>query len=293
MNGILRINKPDGWTSQDVDTKIKHFLHEKKVGHLGTLDPHATGVLPVLIGQATKCASFVLDEEKTYQVTFLLGRETDTEDIYGNLIRETEVSVSEEEVIKAVLSFSGITYGQVPPMYSAKKQNGKKLYDLAREGISVERPKVPVTIREISITDISLPHVSALVTCSKGTYIRTLCTDIAKKLSLPAVMERLTRTRHGSFLLSDCIELSDLLNFSEEKIKEVLVPLDRVFSAYPMLKTSEAGDFYLRNGNILYPHNFDSISLTSDGRCRIYLSTGEFKALYEKKGEAFHPLRIF
>ena len=193
MNGILNIYKEAGFTSHDVVAKLRGILKQKKIGHTGTLDPDAEGVLPVCVGNATKLCGLLTDKEKTYEAVLLLGQETDTQDLSGKVLRKAEVTVSEEAVREAILSFQG-NYDQIPPMYSALKINGRKLYELAREGKEVERKPRKVTLREISISWIELPEVSFTVTCSSGTYIRTLCHDIGEKLGCSGCMKTLLRT---------------------------------------------------------------------------------------------------
>ena len=204
INGIVIINKEKGYTSHDVCAKVRGILRQKKVGHTGTLDPDATGVLPVCLGNATKLCDVLTDKTKEYVATLLLGTVTDTLDIGGVVLSQNPVLVSEEEVREAVLSFLGKSM-QIPPMYSALKQNGKKLYELARAGIEVERQPRPIEIFEIEILDINLPRVEIRILCSKGTYIRSLCDDIGKKLGCGACMENLVRTRVGSFLIENSI----------------------------------------------------------------------------------------
>ena len=172
ISGILNIKKEAGFTSHDVVAKLRGIVHQKKIGHTGTLDPDATGVLPVCLGKATKLCDIIGDWDKTYEAVLLLGKETDTEDTSGKILEEKEVTVTEEEIQNIILSFQG-TYDQIPPMYSAKKVNGKKLYELARAGKEVERKARPVTILDIRVENIALPRAVITVTCSKGTYIRT------------------------------------------------------------------------------------------------------------------------
>ena len=195
MDGVIVIRKEKGFTSHDVVAKLRGILHMKKIGHTGTLDPDAEGVLPVALGKATRLVDMITDKEKTYEAVMRLGVVTDTQDMSGTVLSQTtELSVTEEELCTVVSSFVG-DYMQVPPMYSALKVNGKKLYELAREGKTVERKPRPVHFYEIEILDISFPLVRFRVTCSKGTYIRTLCHDIGEKLGCGAAMESLLRTK--------------------------------------------------------------------------------------------------
>ena len=216
MDGVIVIRKEKGFTSHDVVAKLRGILHMKKIGHTGTLDPDAEGVLPVALGKATRLVDMITDKEKTYEAVMRLGVVTDTQDMSGIVLSQTtELSVTEEELCTVVSSFVG-DYMQVPPMYSALKVNGKKLYELAREGKTVERKPRPVHFYEIEILDISFPLVRFRVTCSKGTYIRTLCHDIGEKLGCGAAMESLLRTKVGRFTLDDAITLAQ----TEEAVQE-------------------------------------------------------------------------
>ena len=207
INGIINVYKEKGYTSHDVVARLCGILHQKKIGHTGTLDPDAEGVLPVCLGKGTKLCGLLTDKRKTYEAVLHLGLDTDTQDISGVVKRECEVRVSQEEVRACMESFVGEQM-QIPPMYSALKVKGKKLYELAREGIEVERQPRPVTFYEIRILSMELPFVRFSVTCSKGTYIRTLCHDIGEKLGCMGCMESLLRTRVDRFDIQDSLKLS-------------------------------------------------------------------------------------
>ena len=208
MDGVIVIRKEKGYTSHDVVAKLRGILHMKKIGHTGTLDPDAEGVLPVALGKATRLVDMITDKEKTYEAVMRLGVVTDTQDMSGTVLSEVpEFQVTEEELRTVTESFAG-DYMQVPPMYSALKVNGKKLYEFAREGKMVERKPRPVHFYEIEILDIDFPLVHFRVTCSKGTYIRTLCHDIGEELGCGAAMETLLRTKVGRFTLDDAITLA-------------------------------------------------------------------------------------
>ena len=242
MNGILNIYKEAGFTSHDVVAKLRGILKQKKIGHTGTLDPDAEGVLPVCVGNATKLCGLLTEKEKTYEAVLLLGQETDTQDISGKILRTEEVKVSPEAVREAVESFQG-SYDQVPPMYSALKIKGKKLYELAREGKVVERKARTVFLREISISRMELPEVSFAVTCSSGTYIRTLCHDIGQKLGCGGCMKSLLRTRVERFVIRDSLRLSQIEEkMAEGRIGDCLIPVDRMFGQYPKVQMKETGD---------------------------------------------------
>jgi len=236
LNGIINIYKEKGFTSHDVVAKLRGMLRQKKIGHTGTLDPDATGVLPVCLGSATKLCDMLTDKEKEYIAKVQLGVTTDTQDMTGTVLRESTVEVTEEDVKNVLQSFIG-AYDQIPPMYSALKVNGKKLYELAREGKEIERKARPVIIHYIEILDMQLPQITIKVGCSKGTYIRTLCHDVGEKLGCGAAMAALERTKSGQFSLDRAITLAEL----EEKLKaagesrnEVLdtlvIPVDKMFS---------------------------------------------------------------
>lgn len=223
MDGVINIYKEAGWTSFDVVAKMRGILKIKKIGHTGTLDPAATGVLPVCVGKGTKKVESFMSDDKVYRAVMLLGVTTDSQDMTGDILTRSEVNSSEAEVTEAVKSFIG-GYDQLPPMYSAKKVNGKKLVDLARKGVEVERTPRFVNIMDIDIEKIELPRVTMNVTCSKGTYIRTLCHDIGQKLGCGAAMESLIRTRVGRFKIEDAITLEQLEKFrDEDRLEEVVI----------------------------------------------------------------------
>ena len=224
-DGIINVYKEKGYTSHDVVAKLRGILRQKKIGHTGTLDPMAEGVLPVCLGRGTKLCDMLADQSKTYQAVLLLGLETDTQDVTGTELSSSPVEVNEDQVKKTVESFLG-DYDQIPPMYSALKVNGKKLYELAREGKTVERKARPVKILEISVDEINLPRVVMTVSCTKGTYIRTLCHDIGKKLGCGGCMEALVRTRVSEFRLEDSLTLSQIETLCRDgKLEERILPI--------------------------------------------------------------------
>lgn len=249
ISGILNIKKEAGFTSHDVVAKLRGIVHQKKIGHTGTLDPDATGVLPVCLGKATKLCDIIGDWDKTYEAVLLLGRETDTEDTSGQILKESEVTVTEEEIRKIILSFQG-RYDQIPPMYSAKKVNGKKLYELARQGIVIERKPCPVTLSSIIIKEIALPYVTFEVTCSKGTYIRSLCRDIGEKAGCGGCMAGLVRTRVSSFKIEEGFTLSEVEKMRDaDTLLEHIIPVDKVFMHLPAFTVKKEGEKLLYNGN--------------------------------------------
>ena len=253
MDGIINVYKEKGYTSHDVVAKMRGILRMKKIGHTGTLDPEAEGVLPVCLGKGTRLCDMLTDKTKSYRAVLLLGKETDTQDTTGAVLAENPeaaASVTEEQVRQAILSFLGI-YMQVPPMYSALKVNGKKLYELARAGKEIERQARPVEILDIQIEKIDLPRVTFHVSCSKGTYIRTLCYDIGRKLGCGGCMESLLRTRVDRFCLEDSLTLSQIEALRDEgRVEEHVLPVDSVFLDYPKfcMKRGE-GDKLVHNGN--------------------------------------------
>lgn len=244
MNGIININKPAGITSFDVIRKIKKIAETKKAGHTGTLDPEASGVLPVCIGGATKFADYIMKSDKAYKTTLRLGMSTDTYDKTGRILKTSDVCVNEDEITAAIKSFKG-KIEQVPPMYSALKIKGERLYSLARKGIEIEREAREVTVFDISIQEINIPYVVFIVKCSKGTYIRSLCNDIGEKLGCGGTMWELERIKSGNFLIENAIALNDL---NKENIKNYLIPVDEALKDYPPFVFDEKYGFLLKNG---------------------------------------------
>lgn len=234
INGILNIYKEKGYTSHDVVARLRGIFGQKKIGHTGTLDPDAEGVLPVCLGRATKVCDLLTDKDKTYEAVLLLGKETDTQDITGTVLKECDPSeITEETAKKCIESFIG-EYDQIPPMYSALKVNGKKLYELAREGKVVERKSRKVQIYDIRIKEMKLPRIRMEVSCSKGTYIRTLCNDVGEVLGVGGCMESLLRTKVSRFELKDSMKLADIEKAKNEgRTEEIILPLDEVFVEYP------------------------------------------------------------
>ena len=293
MNGIINIYKEKGFTSFDVVAKLRGILKTRKIGHTGTLDPDAEGVLPVCIGKATKICELLTDKTKEYEAVMLLGRTTDTQDVTGETLTQQEVRCSAKEVEKAVLSFAG-DYMQVPPMYSALKVNGKKLYELAREGKTVERKPRPVHFYEIEILDIDFPLVRFRVTCSKGTYIRTLCHDIGEKLGCGAAMETLLRTKVGRFTLDDAITLAQTEEAVRNgEIEQRILGIEEILAEYPRVCCREEGDRLLANGNPLVQALVNAEE--KDGWIRMCNSEGSFAGVYQwdEKRDRYFPVKMF
>ena len=300
INGILNIYKEKGYTSHDVVARMRGILHQKKIGHTGTLDPAAEGVLPVCLGKATRICSMLEDWDKEYRAVLLLGLETDTEDTTGQVTASAPVEVGEKEIQEMMTSFVG-SYQQVPPMYSAKKIGGRKLYELARQGITVEREPCPVEIYGIRIEEIQLPRVTFSVTCSKGTYIRSLCRDIGRKAGCGGCLEALQRTRVGKNTLETAISLDCLEEIArEDRLDEVLIPIDRMFSDLPALSVKEEGEKLLYNGNPLdfslltCPDGSPDRKLLLEETVRIYDKEGRFIGVYLSDGlKRIKPVKLF
>lgn len=294
MDGVIVIRKEKGFTSHDVVAKLRGILHMKKIGHTGTLDPDAEGVLPVALGKATRLVDMITDKEKTYEAVMRLGVITDTQDMSGTVLSQTtELSVTEEELCTVVSSFVG-DYMQVPPMYSALKVNGKKLYELAREGKTVERKPRPVHFYEIEILDISFPLVRFRVTCSKGTYIRTLCHDIGEKLGCGAAMESLLRTKVGRFTLDDAITLAQTEEAVQEgTIESKILGIEEILAEYPRVCCTKEGDRLLATGNPLVQALVDAQE--KKGWIRMCSSEGSFAGVYQwdEKRNRYFPVKMF
>lgn len=288
-NGVINVYKEPGFTSFDVVAKLRGILKQKKIGHTGTLDPDAEGVLVVCLGKATKLCSVLTDKDKSYEATMLLGKTTDTEDSSGKVLEQREVTATEEQVRNAILSFVG-EYDQIPPMYSAIKVNGKKLYELAREGIEIQRQPRKVVIHQIEILSMNLPYVTFRVICGKGTYIRSLCRDIGEMLGCGGIMDRLVRnsvfaaetgktfTAEGALTLK---EIED--NVKQNQIHNYILPVDTMFPKLPKVQVTEEGNKKLYNGNLLTVKDFIENRMESvDGeQCLIYDKDGSFTAIYQ------------
>lgn len=293
-NGVINIYKERGFTSHDVVAKLRGILRQKKIGHTGTLDPEAEGVLPVCLGKGTRLCDMLTDRDKTYEAVLLLGQSTDTQDTSGTVLDHCEVTATEEQVRETVESFVG-HYEQVPPMYSALKVGGQKLCDLARAGKEVERKARPVEIYGIDILEITLPRVRMRVSCSKGTYIRTLCHDIGEKLGCHGCMEKLLRTKAGQFELKDSLTLSEVERIRDEgRLDEIILPVDQVFRELPSVILKEASSRFGYNGN---PFRKADIDFTeSEGtRVRVYDHARLFIGIYEYHPEQglYRPVKMF
>lgn len=304
MDGIVNIYKEKGYTSRDAVTVLSGILKQKKIGHIGTLDPLAEGVLPMCVGRATKLSDFLSDGRKEYIAVLKLGYETDTEDVTGSVIKEVELrdewylkNITSENIKRVLDSFKGKLM-QIPPMYSAKKLRGKRLYELARQGIEVKREPCEIEIYDIFLERIDLPNreISIRVSCSKGTYIRTLCKDIGRKLDTLATMKELTRTKVGNFLISSSYRLSEIeiLN-SNNKIDEFLVSPEAVLKDLKEIRVSPKFNKLLINGGILSGKYFLDCDLQDMEKYRMYDEKGEFKAVYvyDKQSDSLKVYKMF
>ena len=282
--GILVMDKEAGFTSFDVIAKLRGILHMRKIGHTGTLDPQATGVLPVCVGRATKVCNILTDMDKTYEAELLLGQTSDTQDIWGEILTQSPVSVTEEELRKVLASHIG-WQEQIPPMYSAKKIGGKKLYELAREGKEVERKAAKICIHSIELLSFQAPKARLRIHCSKGTYIRTLLHDIGQELGCGGCMSYLRRTQVGPFTLQDAHTLEDVQQ--AEDATSLLLSVDQLFSDDAHFTVKQSAMKQLLNGNILrLDDGVFSDSMPEVGQqVLVYDSTGDFKAIYERKQE--------
>ena len=283
MNGIVIVDKPEGWTSQDVVSKLRGVLRTRRIGHGGTLDPMATGVLPVFVGRGTRAVEFFEHAEKCYETVLRFGITTDTEDITGTLLEEKPVSLTREELDAALEQFRGEIF-QVPPMYSALKINGQKLCDLARKGKEVERQPRPVTIFELTVLEFTGNTARLRVACSKGTYIRTLCKDIGQALGCGGCMESLRRVQAGAYTIEEAVPLAALVECADPE--SYLRPVDTMFVQYEAVTLTEKQALRCRNGNSF------TISLP-DGTYRAYDQTGAFLMLGKVEENVMSTIKSF
>lgn len=283
MDGIVIVDKPQGWTSQDVTARLRRVFGTRRIGHGGTLDPMATGVLPVFVGRATRAVEFFEHAEKTYETVLRLGITTDTEDMTGTVLTEENVSFTEEQLQETLEAFRGEIL-QVPPMYSALKVNGQKLCDLARKGKTVERQPRPITIHELTLVERGENTLRLRVRCSKGTYIRTLCKDIGEKLGCGGCMESLRRVAAGEYTIDEAVPLQTLLDTEEPE--KYLRDVDTMFRNYPAVTLTANQETRCRNGNAF------SVSL-APGTYRAYSQDGEFLMLAKVDGGVMSTIKSF
>ncbi len=298
ISGVINIYKEAHWTSFDVVAKMRGICHVRKIGHAGTLDPAAEGVLPICVGKATRIADLLSGEIKTYRAQMKLGEETDTLDQTGTVVRRADPAVldclTEEQVRGAVDSFVG-GYNQVPPMYSARHVQGKRLYELAREGKSVERAAVPVRIDGIVIDEIRIPDITLTVTCGRGTYIRSLCADIGDQLGCGAVMTHLVRTRVGPFEIGDAMTIGQVQErLAEKSFEDLLIPIDQVFAGKPAVTVSSICEKLAYNGNKIPLAALQAGALPAED-FRLYDSRGRFIGIFslEESGQTAKPVKMF
>ena len=283
MDGIVIVDKPTGWTSQDVVSKLRGVFKTRRIGHGGTLDPMATGVLPVFVGRATRAVEFFEHAEKTYEATLRLGISTDTEDITGEILEEKPVNVTEEQLLETLSRFRGDIF-QIPPMYSAIKINGQKLCDLARKGREVERKPRPVTIYALDCLSFEGTTAKLRIHCSKGTYIRTLCKDIGAALGCGGTMEALRRVTAGDYEISEAVTMETLIK--AEDPGAFLLPTDSLFVSYPAVTLTEKQTLRCRNGNQF------SVAM-EPGTYRAYSPEGEFLMLARVEDGVMSTIKSF
>ena len=286
MNGIILIDKPQGWTSHDVVGKLRGILHERRIGHSGTLDPLATGLLVVFVGRATRAVEFAEADRKEYIAGLRLGISTDTQDITGRIINEGTDLPDEMELRKALERFKG-ELEQIPPMYSAVKVGGKKLYELARKGESIERKPRHITVFGLETAGREDNDYILNVVCSKGTYIRTLCHDIGTALGCGGCMSSLRRTKSGVFSVEDAYTITEVQDAADRgEADKLLLPADTLFAGYPELRADDASEKLLRNGCIVN-------ASAPDGRFRVYSEKGEFLLLGDVKNGRMKTVKSF
>lgn len=286
MNSIIIIDKPPDWTSQDVCSKLRVTLHEKRVGHSGTLDPMATGVLPVFVGRATRAVEFAENDRKRYTAALRLGAVTDTQDTSGHILETHPAGVSESDLLAVLREFTG-PIRQIPPMYSAVKIGGKKLYELARRGESVERPPREITVYSLSLLGGSGGDWLLDVECSKGTYIRTLCHDIGARLGCGGCMASLRRTRAGAFGIEDAHTLPEVLERAESgALADISLPVDTLFASRPAVTLTSGQERRCRCGN-------EFATDAPDGEYRVYAGTGEFLMLGRAENQKMRTVKSF
>ena len=299
INGVINVYKEKGLTSHDVVARLRKIIHQKKIGHTGTLDPDAIGVLPVCLGRGTKLCDVLTDKDKVYEAVMLLGTTTDTQDITGKVLTKNTVCVNECQAVEAIESFLG-EYNQIPPMYSALKVNGKKLYELARAGIEVERKPRLVTIKSINVNEIDFGDEEKTITftveCTKGTYIRTLCQDVGDKLGCGACMKSLKRTRVSRFELNDSLTLGQITDLVEKgNLLDYVIPVDDMFPNYKKIIIYKEYNKLLYNGNSILveqakPVEYEMFDLEM---VRIYDEDSVFIGIYRLEGNIFKSVKMF
>ena len=281
MTGILIVDKPEGWTSQDVAAKLRGVYHERRVGHGGTLDPMATGVLPVFLGRATRAVPFFESAEKEYVAEIRFGIVTDTQDTTGRILEEHPANVDTETVRQALAAMVGPQL-QTPPMYSAVKVGGKKLYELARQGKEVERKARPIELKEMELLSCDRDRAAFRVLCTKGTYVRTICHDLGQRLGCGGCMSALRRTRAGVYGIGRAFTMEQILAGEAE-----ILPVDSLFASFPAVTLTEAEEWLCRNGNAFRRREL------ADGDWRVYGPKGDFLMLGRCAGGRVSTLKSF
>lgn len=298
INGIINVYKEKGYTSHDVVAKLRGILKQKKIGHTGTLDPDAEGVLPVCLGNATKLCDILTDKSKAYRAVLLLGITTDTQDITGKIIEEKAVTAGKEEILEVILSFRG-SYDQIPPMYSALKVGGKRLYELAREGKEIPRESRKVELHSITVEclDMNTKEAVIVVECSKGTYIRTLCHDIGEKLLCGGCMKALTRIRSGEFDISESLKLGEIETvYKNGTLDEHVKSVPAMFPEYGHVTVNKEFDKQLYNGNFLALNQLEQEKINvSNNKVLVYDGENNFVGIYEycPEQEIIKPYKMF
>jgi tRNA pseudouridine55 synthase len=296
LDGILNIDKPAGITSYGVVARIKRLTGEKRVGHAGTLDPDATGVLPVCLGQGTRIVEYLSEASKTYRATIELGVSTDTYDASGRIIQRGDTSGINLDKVELSLGMFRGTIDQTPPMFSALKYHGRPLYKLAREGINVERQSRPVTIHRLELTEWHQPLLTIEIECSKGTYIRSIAHNLGQALGCGAHLKTLVRTLYGPFNIESSVTLSRLEEtLVNGKMETILLPVDYVLRDFPRLTIDDATETAMRQGKILSLQNIDSMGFTAKTRCCAYEAGGRFLGIlqYIPDSNLWQPLKVF
>lgn len=299
MEGILPVRKPEGYTSHDVVAKVRRILGIKRIGHTGTLDPSVTGVLPLCIGRATRVVEYIQDLPKEYEARLVVGIATDTEDLSGTVVRRADhVNLTEEQIRKALIRFVG-EIEQIPPMYSAVKVEGKRLYELAREGIEVKRQSRKVTVYSIELTDVRTdlpcPEIAFRVLCSKGTYIRTLCSDLGVALGYPAVMSKLVRTATGGITLDRCLTLEEIEALQRQGgLKARLIPADQAVSHIPSVTVNHSEAVKAMQGKTIKAPAA-ALENEAEGLVRLYEASGRFLGFFRKQPDTgrLAPEKVF
>lgn len=298
MDGIINVYKEKGYTSHDVVARLRGILRQKKIGHTGTLDPEAVGVLPVCLGRATKVCELLTNKSKTYRARVKLGVVTDTQDMTGRILEQNPVDVTEEEIRRAVSEFTGELW-QTPPMYSAVKVNGRRLYELARQGVEIERKKRKITVFSFEVTGYLATEneFTVEVTCSKGTYIRTLCHDIGRRLGCGAAMISLIRTQVDAFCIEQALTLEEIEKRERSgTLVEAVMPIDRLFLSYPEVIVTASGIRYLQNGNAIRRNVCHSRAEIKAGeKVRMYDEEHRFYAVYQydERSRSFINVKMF